>query len=56
MKTVTKSATDTRRRTWPWHVVALALVAAGLLVPHALLVAAGLILAGSVALRPRAER
>ena len=46
----------TKSRTWPWHVTALALVAAGLLLPHALLVAAGLILAGSVALRPRAER
>ncbi|MET9230325.1 hypothetical protein [Lentzea sp. NPDC003310] len=48
--------TKSRTRTWPFHLVALALVAAGLLVPHALLVAAGLLLAGSVALRPRAER
>lgn len=49
--------TTTRRtRIWPFHLAALALVAAGLLVPHALLVAAGLLLAGSVALRPRAER
>ena len=49
--------TTTRRtRTWPMHLIALALVAAGLLVPHTLLVAAGLLLAGSVALRPRAER
>ena len=46
----------TRQKTWPLHLVALALVAAGLLVPHALLVAAGLLLAGSVALRPPAER
>ncbi|MGI5500295.1 hypothetical protein [Lentzea sp. CA-135723] len=46
----------TKSRTWPFHAIAFALVAAGLLLPHALLVAAGLILAGSVALRPRAER
>ncbi|SFR26081.1 hypothetical protein SAMN04488564_109232 [Lentzea waywayandensis] len=46
----------TRQKTWPAHLIALALVAAGLLVPHALLVAAGLLLAGSVALRPGAER
>ncbi|WP_439657165.1 hypothetical protein ACSHWB_32865 [Lentzea sp. HUAS TT2] len=46
--------TTTRRKTWPFHVIALALIAAGLLVPHALLVAAGLLLTGSVALRPAA--
>jgi hypothetical protein len=49
--------TTTRRtRTWPFHLAALALLTAGLLVPHALLVAAGLLLTGSVALRPRAGR
>ncbi|WP_434443649.1 hypothetical protein [Lentzea sp. E54] len=51
------SPTTTRRpKTWPLHLIALALVIAGLLVPHALLVATGLLLAGSVALRPRAGR
>lgn len=46
------SPTTTRRRkTWPLHLIALVLVVTGLLVPHALLVAAGLLLAGSVALR-----
>ena len=50
--------TPTRRRTrtWPWHALAAALVLAGLLLPHALLVAGGLLLAGSVALRPPAAR
>jgi hypothetical protein len=48
--------TTTRRpKTWPLHLIALALIAAGLLVPNALLVAAGLLLAGSAALRPPAE-
>ncbi|MFC3892989.1 hypothetical protein ACFOWZ_16040 [Lentzea rhizosphaerae] len=42
-------------RTWPLHATAVTLVAAGLLVPHALLVAAGLLLAGSAALRPPSE-
>ncbi|MEU3642147.1 hypothetical protein AB0E59_02115 [Lentzea sp. NPDC034063] len=45
----------TRQKTWPLHLVALALIAAGLLMPHALPVAAGLLLTGSVALRPPAE-
>lgn len=45
-----------RTRTWPFHLVALALVVAGLLVPHALPVAAGLILSGAVELSPRVER
>jgi hypothetical protein len=36
-------------RRWPFHAIALALVIAGLLVPHALLVAAGLLLSGSIA-------
>ncbi|MFD4637747.1 hypothetical protein ACFWN2_10565 [Lentzea sp. NPDC058436] len=48
--------TRPRTRTWPFHVVAAALVIAGILMPHALLIAAGLILAGSVALRPSSER
>jgi hypothetical protein len=36
------------QRRWPLHALALGLVVAGLTVPHALLVAAGLILAGSL--------
>lgn len=48
--------TTRRTRTWPFHILAAALVIAGLLTPHALLVAAGLILAGSVALRPSSAR
>ncbi|HEX7304472.1 hypothetical protein [Lentzea sp.] len=53
---VTDRRTPARTRpTWPFHVVALVLVLAGLLLPHALLVAAGLILCGSAGLaRPRA--
>lgn len=43
-------------RRWPFHLTALALVIAGLLTPHALLVAAGLLLSGSIALRQPAER
>ena len=45
------------RPTWPFHAAALALVLTGLLLPHALPLAAGLILAGSAGLaKPRAGR
>ncbi|NGY64531.1 hypothetical protein G7043_37030 [Lentzea sp. NEAU-D13] len=43
-------------RQWPIHVIALALAITGLLTPHALLVAAGLLLSGSIALRQPVER
>lgn len=45
-----------QRPVWPFHLTAVALVIAGLLTPHALLVAAGLLLAGSVAARQPARR
>ena len=47
--------TTPTRRTWPLHATAAALVIAGLLTPHALLVAAGLLLTGSVALKREAR-
>ncbi|MDX3658789.1 hypothetical protein PV646_15895 [Streptomyces sp. ID05-26A] len=53
---MTPTPTRRRTRTWPFHLVALTLVAAGLLIPHALLIAAGLILSGAVELSPRVER
>ncbi|WP_442916462.1 hypothetical protein [Lentzea sp. DG1S-22] len=40
----------TRRLTWTLFAIALTLLIAGVLVPHALLIAAGLIMAGSLGL------
>lgn len=40
----------TRRLTWTLFAIAFALLIAGVLVPHALLIAAGLIMAGSLGL------
>lgn len=57
--TRTETPTPTRRplRAWPFYLVALALLIAGVLIPHALLVAAGLIIAGTAGLaRPPADR
>ncbi|SDG56333.1 hypothetical protein SAMN05216553_10992 [Lentzea fradiae] len=50
--TPTSTRTPTRRplRAWPFYLVALALVIAGVLLPHALMIAAGLIIAGSAGL------
>jgi hypothetical protein len=43
-------------RRWPFHAIAVALVIAGLVTPHALLVAAGLLLSGSIETRRAARR